>query len=520
MNNNHKSTQFSQDDVLVVVTDPKAVINYASDDFCRIFGYSREQLIGNNINILRHPQMPEGPLKQLWETISQGQPWMGIILNQNAGRDEVWVDTYIIPSIENDAITEYQCIYRKPSADTIKRAASVYEQRRQGKMPKTLSRKQIALGNRLSLMMLPALLPALGVMLWQSPTLLSFIAAAATTLLCVSGCKLLTRRFQQLVGSSRQIVSHPVKQLLYTGTTDDIGQLELTQCMLQSQLDVILRRIQNASGEVEKSSLSSARVMASTCDNIQSQQNALEHIAVAVEQMTATTGEVAQNTRSARDQAEQAQQDAQLGTGIVHNAVDAIKALDVSIGSIGSSLESLVERSGQIDKVVDVIHSIADQTNLLALNAAIEAARAGENGRGFAVVADEVRVLAQRTRVSTTEISTIIEQLQMATATTSTEMKEAQSLAESTVQQIEAAGNNLISIIEAIDSINSMTIQIASASEQQSAVTHEVNAQIHAISDAANDASKQARQTLQHNNTTARLAQQQNNMVEVLANGK
>lgn len=106
---------------------------------------------------------------------------------------------------------------------------------------------------------------------------------------------------------------------------------------------------------------------------------------------------------------------------VVNESLDGLKSADITIDGIGkikqttdaivNSINQLVQNSNQIVEILDSINQIADKTNLLALNAAIIANQAGEHGKGFVVVAQEINELAERTRISTTEIDKIVKNI-------------------------------------------------------------------------------------------------------------
>ncbi|KPY60049.1 Histidine kinase, HAMP region:Bacterial chemotaxis sensory transducer, partial [Pseudomonas syringae pv. solidagae] len=149
--------------------------------------------------------------------------------------------------------------------------------------------------------------------------------------------------------------------------------------------------------------------------SMNAQQAETEQVATAINEMTASVADVAQNTEGAALAADEANTASRNGLRIMHQAHSTIQALAEEVELSAQKVQALALHSQSIGGVIQVISTIADQTNLLALNAAIEAARAGEQGRGFAVVADEVRTLASRTQASTEEIRGIIQQLQGAT---------------------------------------------------------------------------------------------------------
>lgn len=92
-------------------TNIKGTITFVNDKFCDISGYSKEELIGNNHNLIRHSDMDESVFIELWKTISMGNSWSGIIKNRKKDNSAYWVSTTIIPiKNKHNKIKEYIAI--------------------------------------------------------------------------------------------------------------------------------------------------------------------------------------------------------------------------------------------------------------------------------------------------------------------------------------------------------------------------------------------------------------------------
>lgn len=83
--------------VLISITNLQGIIVYASDAFCNISGYSKEELIGKSHNIIRHPDMPSSLYKKMWETLKQEKAWSGEIKNRKKDGGYYWVSVKIEP---------------------------------------------------------------------------------------------------------------------------------------------------------------------------------------------------------------------------------------------------------------------------------------------------------------------------------------------------------------------------------------------------------------------------------------
>lgn len=97
---------------IVSKTNDKGIITYVNEKFCNISGYSKEELIGKNHNIVRHEDTKDEIYQGLWETIhNQKKSWTGQIKNKKKDGTYYWVDTLIKPILDkNGNIEEFMAL--------------------------------------------------------------------------------------------------------------------------------------------------------------------------------------------------------------------------------------------------------------------------------------------------------------------------------------------------------------------------------------------------------------------------
>ncbi len=289
---------------------------------------------------------------------------------------------------------------------------------------------------------------------------------------------------------------------------------------LASAFNQFVETVQQIVNEIKETTKTVSGVVASineithkTDSGVQQQLAEIDQIATAMNEMSVTAVNVAENASGAAKDAIAVSDNAQQSKYSVEKTTATITSVDSYLNDAQSVMERLVTESNNIGNVLDVIKSIAEQTNLLALNAAIEAARAGDMGRGFAVVADEVRTLAQRSHDSTQEIQHIIEQLQTGANESANVMQNSASQASSCVQDADKALSTLEKIQLDIQNINNRNTEMAAAAEEQSAVSEDINRNIQNVFNIAQSVADDSSDVLKEQQRMIELANNLNHVV-------
>ncbi len=275
-------------------------------------------------------------------------------------------------------------------------------------------------------------------------------------------------------------------------------------------LDNLVSRVVGAGDELRSTSqhLSQSTLELNKC--AEDLLNATAQMGGAIEQMTLAVGEVSNSAEQAAQTARLADRDAAAGASAITDTQSEIQSLARQIDGSSSVVQELADEARAIDKVLEVIRSVAEQTNLLALNAAIEAARAGEQGRGFAVVADEVRQLAQRTQQATGEIQGMIARLQQGSTNAVNAMAESHAGVARCVGHTQRTVTLLDNVHRSIEAIQAIGV----STREQLAATAEVARLIEQVRQVAGDTARDAGEVAGDSQRLASLAEHLNGLCD------
>jgi len=159
---------------LVTKTDLKGTITYVNPPFIEVSGFTADELLGKNHNVVRHPDMPPAAFADLWSTLKLGRPWTKLVKNRCKNGDYYWVKANVTPVLNNGQVVEYMSVRTRPSEAEIAEADALYSQlnRDEVKLPdpsrlvtQNLSRKtgMLAAGSVLLVALLAAVTALTGI---------------------------------------------------------------------------------------------------------------------------------------------------------------------------------------------------------------------------------------------------------------------------------------------------------------------------------------------------------------------
>ena len=517
-------------------TDAKGNITFANDDFVEASGFTREELIGQPQNIVRHPDMPSEAFRDLWATVKSGKPWMGMVKNRRKNGDHYWVKATVTPTPDGG----FMSVRAKPARAEVQAAEALYKHLREhsgvrleaGKPASGLAGRlwnglmNLNLSSKLWLstlfsILLVLLCAGLG---WtaidEARALLKYadpgkrqqfqaalegyglilgLAAAAAVVIWPLVAFVVVRSFtgplHNAVQAARAIAAFDLSKPVPLAGNDEVGEVLAQFVIMRNNLlgnAALIRQSTRRLNGVARDLTSSSGISAKSAV---SQSEAASGMAAAVEQLSVSIDQVGEHANEADSVARESGELSGEGGRVIHAAANEIGHIAVAVQGSAKTIRELEGYSAEISAIVGVIKEIADQTNLLALNAAIEAARAGEQGRGFAVVADEVRKLAERTGNSTQQITGMIDKVQSGARRAVEEMEASVKRVNDGVELAHKAGDSISNIQSASGRVKQAVEEINLALKEQGIAARDIAQNVERVAqmtEHGSDASRQA----------------------------
>ncbi|WP_341669283.1 methyl-accepting chemotaxis protein [Alcaligenes sp. SDU_A2] len=463
-------TNLLDDQYLISKTDLKGRIVYANPAFIEVSGFSREELMGQAHNIVRHPDMPPEVFADLWHTLQHGRSWTGMVKNRRKDGGFYWVLANASPILENGELTGFASVRVRAEPMQIQEAEQFYQELRQGRARtrRICEGRIVARGWRrpwaaIHTLVGPSLLAAflrkgllnIGVTALLAALILNMKLSTqdTTTLIAAlstgAGLMLIYQAvlMRRVLGSLR-IATHIAQQISAGNLTVDTRTAAVQKLeKLGLSLDLMRKSLMSISTDVHRSTHDSQAVAMELSESSALLETRTHEQAASMQETTASMNSFSQTVL-------QTAQNARTSHELSTRSAEIAARGNQAVQQVTASMQRILDSSRDIGNIVSMIDSIAFQTNILSINASIESARAGEAGKGFAVVASAVRSLAQQAAAAADNIKQLIQ--------------DTTALSAQGAAHAEHAGQTMNDILQSVSEVSGLMGEISAATTEQS----------------------------------------------------